>query len=306
MIISCPNCSTRFSISDTAIPADGRTVRCSKCGTKWHQDPPGAAKPAPSEPKVEAPTPPEASPEPSPEPAQAASESADAAAPPWTEEAPEPPATEPAPDLSDIDVTAEEKPAEEAQPAVPELTAERDAEAVRPKVAKKPVVEEKAAPSGIMIGWIALAVLIVAVIGITFGFKESIVRGWPATARFYSAIGLGVKAPAPEPAKTEAPKPAPAGKAQFQTESVTTSTETVDGVDYRVVNGLVRNTGKVAAAVPEIRTRLSGEDRKVLSETVHKLPAQTLQPDQTVTFTVKIPNPPADARYLEVDTVSGD
>ncbi len=177
---------------------------------------------------------------------------------------------------------------------------------MRPKVPKKPVEEEKTAPSGLMIGWIALAVLVVAVIGITFGFKDSIVSGWPATARFYNAIGLHTELPAPKTATAEPPKTAPAEKPQFQTESVTTSTETVDGVDYRVVNGMVRNTGKTAAPVPEIRTRLSGEDHKVLSETVHKLDGRTLQPNETEAFTVKIANPPADARYLEVDTVSGD
>jgi predicted Zn finger-like uncharacterized protein len=300
MIISCPNCSTRFTISDTALPADGRTVRCSKCGTKWHQDPPvaePAASPAPAAPK-----------EPEPEPSPPA-ESAPSEEPPPAEEKPEAPAGEEEPDLSDIDVTSEEKPAEaEAEtPAVPDLKAERETEeAVRPKVPKKPVEEEKTAPSGLMIGWIALAVLVVAVIGITFGFKDSIVSGWPATARFYNAIGLHTELPAPKTATAEPPKAVPAEKPQFQTESVTTSTETVDGVDYRVVNGMVRNTGKTAAPVPEIRTRLSGEDHKVLSETVHKLDGRTLQPNETEAFTVKIANPPADARYLEVDTVSGD
>lgn len=38
MIITCPACSTRYAVSDSAIGAEGRTVRCAKCGNSWHQE----------------------------------------------------------------------------------------------------------------------------------------------------------------------------------------------------------------------------------------------------------------------------
>jgi predicted Zn finger-like uncharacterized protein len=37
MILSCPNCDTRYSVDGTKFPAAGRTVRCAKCGHSWHQ-----------------------------------------------------------------------------------------------------------------------------------------------------------------------------------------------------------------------------------------------------------------------------
>ena len=39
MIITCPQCSTKFLAPDESIGADGRRVRCGKCSNIWHQDP---------------------------------------------------------------------------------------------------------------------------------------------------------------------------------------------------------------------------------------------------------------------------
>jgi len=35
MILTCPECATRFKIADDAIGANGRTVRCSQCSATW-------------------------------------------------------------------------------------------------------------------------------------------------------------------------------------------------------------------------------------------------------------------------------
>jgi len=48
MIITCPECSKKYSVKTEAIGPKGRTVRCKSCGNSWHQEPPGAKKPAPA------------------------------------------------------------------------------------------------------------------------------------------------------------------------------------------------------------------------------------------------------------------
>ena len=37
MIITCPQCSTRYQADESKFPPAGRNVRCAKCGFTWHQ-----------------------------------------------------------------------------------------------------------------------------------------------------------------------------------------------------------------------------------------------------------------------------
>ncbi|GGC36939.1 hypothetical protein GCM10011371_25410 [Novosphingobium marinum] len=83
MIIACPACSTRYVVPDSAIGAEGRTVRCAKCRHSWFQEGPDLADPVASQDPFEeagvpaptaAPVPLPPEPEPEPEPAEPAPE----------------------------------------------------------------------------------------------------------------------------------------------------------------------------------------------------------------------------------------
>lgn len=39
MILSCPNCGTRYTVAPASLPVGGRKVRCAKCGEVWRQVP---------------------------------------------------------------------------------------------------------------------------------------------------------------------------------------------------------------------------------------------------------------------------
>jgi predicted Zn finger-like uncharacterized protein len=40
MIITCPQCATRYQADAIKFQPAGRNVRCAKCGHVWHQDAP--------------------------------------------------------------------------------------------------------------------------------------------------------------------------------------------------------------------------------------------------------------------------
>jgi len=57
MILTCPECASRYFVDDASIGPDGRKVRCANCGHAWREPSPRAAMAAP-EPDFTPPTPP--------------------------------------------------------------------------------------------------------------------------------------------------------------------------------------------------------------------------------------------------------
>jgi len=66
MILTCPQCATRYQADAAKFQPSGRNVRCAKCGHLWHQDPPPTELDAPSDIAVIDETPPPPVPEPAP------------------------------------------------------------------------------------------------------------------------------------------------------------------------------------------------------------------------------------------------
>ena len=165
MILTCPECATRYEIDSAKFPAAGRKVRCKKCGHVWFQAGESGAvdqPPAPSEPP----------------PAPAIVEEPPRPAPPIF-------ATEPGND-----------PEDDAPPA----RAYRGTVTASESFAPEPVAAKKAKAANrnslrlaaLVVGWIALigAVLMIALAATSY--RQQVAHAWPKSSSLFAHIGMPV------------------------------------------------------------------------------------------------------------------
>lgn len=155
MIITCPECDTRYRADAAKFPPAGRKVKCAKCGHTWHQEaPPPEPVGEPEEQIVSAPTP-------EPEPVAAK-----------VEEAPRPSALVPDPQV-------------EAPAHAPVIT-------VTPSVDREAGRSFLAGRLGLVVGWALLAGLLLIAVWATLTYRQEIATAWPQTASLYGALGKPV------------------------------------------------------------------------------------------------------------------
>jgi len=328
MYISCPSCSTSFSVDGAKIGAGGRAVRCYNCSHSWHQYPvvhqpaahyvpvqyvspsqftmpPQVAAPAPVAAPVPEPVPaplPELEPEPMPEPEPAPA--------PEPEPIPEEDlpsdeeldamlgdsddiddagsfAAEMPDDVTDIDEEALEEledpePLESFNETVPDDDFDEDLEPEDipdpdplPDGMYDPDDEDEEEPQGSPImTLIKVVVVLVVVIGLGAGavvMRGIVVDIIPATNVVFELIGLRVAIPG-EGLEVNAGSP---------------KRETIDGKDYIVLRGLLRNVSDVEQPVPQLFVRiLDGNKAMIAVKTV--IPSKKmLKPNKSVKFSTR-------------------
>jgi len=156
MILTCPQCATRYQADAAKFPAAGRSVRCAKCGNVWHQigpepqpDPDAEIFVQEPEPAVEHRRAPE--PEPAYAPAIAASPRVAAFAPSVA---------------SSVEV--------DAPPASP------------------PSRSGAGRAVAVGAGWVLLVALVLVIGWAAVSFRDNVATWVPQTSNFYAAAGLPV------------------------------------------------------------------------------------------------------------------
>ena len=156
MILTCPQCETRYQVDGGKFPPEGRSVRCAKCGHVWHQLGLG------------------------PEP--------DAADPIALQEAEHraPNVTQPAVEVPEPRVAAFSPP-----PAMPAHAAQEQEDVVEQVVTARTPLRRRMLVGA---GWLVLGLLVLVIGWAAYAYRDIIVTWVPQASSIYSAVGLNATA----------------------------------------------------------------------------------------------------------------
>jgi predicted Zn finger-like uncharacterized protein len=268
MILTCPNCSTKFRVKDDAIGPTGRKVKCRNCENVWHAMPDGMD--APTAPPAAAPasfTPraaPRAAPKSmeSPEPAASADRMEEDFAPPPAAAAP---LRSPAPNGMSANEMNSPPDGMDPPPIAPDddfVLRQR-----QPKVEKKSPV----------MAWVILLILLIATGAVGFFFRDGIVAAYPPIAKVYSWVGLDanllINGLIPEADDAKA----------IQTE---------DGIRL-VFTGKITSKLSERVDIPLLRGSLVDTNQQELHVWTFTADKPDILPGETVSFTTEVVNPPS-------------
>ena len=280
MILTCPNCSTRYQADAAKFPAAGRNVRCAKCAQVWRQMPP----PVEPEPELAIVT------------AEAFAPARDARPAMVARSEPRPvnARAEPAPVVARpvppprIVQRTEAPPVSRIQPA-PQVSAfaprveptEVDAQAVVQPVSLFARVATAA-------GWTSLVLVVLLVGWATISFRGNVVGFWPQSASLYRALGLSLNATG------------------LQLEGVTNHVETEGGAHVLIVSGRLINNSNRELPVPSLRIALTDLAQHELYHWPVPPNVSTLRPGGITTFQARLAHPPGDMHDVEVTFARAD
>ncbi|MBI4967858.1 MAG: zinc-ribbon domain-containing protein [Rhodospirillales bacterium] len=310
MIITCPNCAARFNVADQALGAAGKTVRCAKCGHKWHQMPDGQTLDSP---------PPAAAPAPRPAPRPAAAKPAAAARPAAAKPAPRPVARpRPAPPMGDIPMemapsgaapaASVPQPAEEDFPMPPgeapspnafRSTGNMVTDSAPPTDKFLETAEPEPIPSGFASPpepggkkrsnalLYTLLVILALIVGIPAGLyflRYKVVELLPMTAEYYQMLDLDTENLG----------------AGLKFRNIVSERVIENNVELLVVRGQIANITDKPKEVPLLRLALYDSNNQMIQDKVGPPPEKQLASNETTGFRVQMENPSASARRFEI------
>lgn len=279
MHIVCPHCTTSYAIKLASLGANGRTVRCSRCKETWMAHPDDAVGEA-AVPVMAA--------------ASQADDQSDLAAQ-WNsyakdDGAAETPVVESPSIASDWPTEDAAEPEDEwsaaARAAEEEvvgaqhqswftgLFSRRGAKVSRPA----PAVVPRKSHVGLPTACAAMGALVLALVV----WRGDMVRLLPQTAAFYKMVGLDVNLRG------------------LAFKDVKLSTETVDGKQVLVIEGVIVGQGKKPLDIPRLRFAVRDAQGAEIYAWNSVLEQTVLQPGERAFFRSRLASPPPEGRNIDV------
>ncbi|RED45058.1 MJ0042-type zinc finger domain-containing protein [Aestuariispira insulae] len=295
MILSCPNCATKFKVNPNAIPPEGRSVKCAKCSHRWHADPEPQATAAPAAaapPAAPAPTaaaapppppPPVAPPEPEPEPEPAPPPPPPPAAAPEPEPEPEPEAP-----------SAEDAPMEEdlppPPPPEPHLEIGDDLPPIPPEGFQPQRASGRTDSKGPLIAWAALGVFIVVFGILGYFLRFGLVESYPPLKKVYTSLGIEISILGNG---LDLPQP-------------TVDREITGEETTLVISGTATNVTDEPIVIPKIKGILLNTQNEAIHVWVFEAINTEALPGESVAYETRVVNPPRGAVNLNVTFVTDE
>ncbi|MGY3236198.1 putative Zn finger-like uncharacterized protein [Bradyrhizobium sp. USDA 4448] len=276
MHIVCPHCTTSYAIKLASLGANGRTVRCSRCKETWMAHPADAIEEA-TVPALAAAS---RTDDQSDLAAQWNSYASDATAETPVVESPSIASDWPTEDAAEDEWSAAARQAEEEVAGVQHqswfrgLFRRRGAKVSRPK----PAVAPRKSYYGLPTTCAAMGALVLALVI----WRGDMVRLLPQTAAFYKLVGLEVNLRG------------------LAFKDVKLSTETVDGKQVLVIEGVIVGQGKKPLDIPRLRFAVRDAQGVEIYAWNSVLEQTVLQPGERAFFRSRLASPPPEGRNIDV------
>lgn len=285
MLISCPNCTTNFSVPDKALLPSGRTLKCAKCGHKWFQT---AGQPRDQFGLDESsfPPPPRPRPEPEPRPMFAAPEP----------EHDEPPLRAPASasrTFDNMDMDLDEPPLPDFGPRsrgdMPPPSADIDPDSA-PQPIPEVFTQQSSGKKGTGFLWLLLVLLLLgAGGGAAYYFQDKVVGLYPPAHDLLTQAGLRHERPG----------------AGLELRNAGTPERFVQNdTEVLIVRGIIANVSDRERPVPTMKLVLLDRDKAVVQEKQAQPPVTALDPGGTAGFRIILERP--DPNAVEVNVLFVD
>lgn len=133
-----------------------------------------------------------------------------------------------------------------------------------------------------MLSWGILAASIAALLVSGYVLREQISYAWPPAAKLYSMLGLETAA------------------GNLRLTDVSFSQAIQSGRPALTVKGVIMNEGNGEVALPAVLVKLRNAAGRDIFQWTYQLPETNVAPGGKIEFVTSLPDPPAEARNLEV------